>query len=289
MRPKARPRGTGAGLCPFRAQRGLSGVGRSGFAWQRAWLLWWKPEAFANLLALMGTPIDHRRGAGSLASPGGAGTARAPREPGRGAVRRRDDGRLERGRRTRRRLREAARSLINERGFDHATLRDIAERAGMGTSSIYRHVRSKEELLIWELAELQSEAWTRFRASDDKVSPTRERIGRFFEVQHQLLASQPDFTVIALRAATYPPKPAARASLKLADQTVAILAEILQSGRKNRDLDPTLDLLAAANALFQVASSARMSWANGLLTEKACRKSIEASVDLLFRGIGSRS
>ena len=128
MRPKARPRGTAAGLCPFRAQRGLSGVGRSGFAWQRAWLLWWKPEAFANLLAVMGTPIDHRRGAGSLASPGGAGTARAPREPGRGAVRRRDDGRLERGRRTRRRLREAARSLINERGFDHATLRDIAER-----------------------------------------------------------------------------------------------------------------------------------------------------------------
>ena len=184
---------------------------------------------------------------------------------------------------------DAAEGLIAERGVDATALSDIAERAGMGTSSIYRHVRSKEELLIWELAELQSEAWTRFRASDDKVSPTRERIGRFFEVQHQLLASQPDFTVIALRAATYPPKPAARASLKLADQTVAILAEILQSGRKNRDLDPTLDLLAAANALFQVASSARMSWANGLLTEKACRKSIEASVDLLFRGIGSRS
>ena len=33
----------------------------------------------------------------------------------------------------------------------------------MGASSIYRHVRSKEELLIQELADLQEEAWTRFR------------------------------------------------------------------------------------------------------------------------------
>jgi hypothetical protein len=65
-----------------------------------------------------------------------------------------------------------------------------------------------------------------------------------------------------------------------------LLAEILQSGRKNGDLDPAIDLLSAANALCHVATSARISWANGLLTEEGCRKAIEASVELLFRGIG---
>ena len=69
-----------------------------------------------------------------------------------------DDGRLVRGRRSREKIREAARSLFRERGFDGATLRAIAARAGMGASSIYRHVRSKEELLIQELVELQEEA-----------------------------------------------------------------------------------------------------------------------------------
>jgi AcrR family transcriptional regulator len=206
--------------------------------------------------------------------------------PGRGAVRRRDDGRLLRGRRTRARLREAARELILEVGFDRATLRGIAERAGMGASSIYRHLRSKEELLIWELADLQGEAWTRFRQEDDRSAPTRERVARFFGVQHELLARNPDFTVIALRAATYPHVHAARDSLRLTDRTIALLAEILQSGRKNGDLDPAIDLLSAANALCHVATSARISWANGLLTEEGCRKAIEASVELLFRGIG---
>ncbi len=206
---------------------------------------------------------------------------------GRGAVQRADDGRLERGRRTRRRLREAARELILERGFDNATLRAIAQRAGMGASSIYRHVRSKEELLIWELADLQDEAWTRFRLGDDRGRPTRERVRRFFQVQHELLAERADFTVIALRAATYPRERAAREALKLNDRTVALLTEILQSGRKQGDLSPGLDVLAAANALFQVSSSARISWANGLVSESGCRRSIESSVDLLFQGIGN--
>ena len=62
-----------------------------------------------------------------------------------------DDGRLARGRRSRARIRAAARELFRERGFDGATLRAIAARAGMGASSIYRHVRSKEELYYFRV------------------------------------------------------------------------------------------------------------------------------------------
>ena len=33
------------------------------------------------------------------------------------------------------------------------------------------------------------------------------------------------------------------------------------------------------------ASGARISWANGLLSESACRRAIDESIDLLFRGL----
>ena len=96
------------------------------------------------------------------ASAGGsAATGRAVLRPGEAesAPTRRDlrsdDGRLVRGRHSRARILAAARELFEERGFDKATLRAIAERAGMGASSIYRHVRTKHELLILELADLQ--------------------------------------------------------------------------------------------------------------------------------------
>ena len=198
-----------------------------------------------------------------------------------------DDGRLLRGARSRARIRAAARELFRERGFDGATLRAIAKRAGMGASSIYRHVRTKHELLVLELSEVQEEAWTRFRAGDDRRAPTRERLQRFFEAQHALLASDADLTVIALRATTFPDAPVARRVLALHDRTIGLVAEILQAGRQ-RDLDPNLDVLAAARALFHTASGARISWANGLLSERGCREAIASSVDLMFDGLGSQ-
>lgn len=208
---------------------------------------------------------------------------------GPGARRRRplrpDDGRLARGRRSRRRIREAARALFRERGFDGATLRAIAARAGMGASSIYRHVRSKHELLVMDLAELQEEAWLRFREGDDPSRATRERVARFLELQHALLARDPDLTVIALRATTYPEARVSRRVLAQNDRAIGLLAEILQSGRR-RDLARDVDVLAAARAIFHVLSGARLAWANGLVAESGCRRTIEASVELLFGGIG---
>jgi AcrR family transcriptional regulator len=199
-----------------------------------------------------------------------------------------DDGRLLRGRRSRERIREAARTLFRERGFDRATLREIARRAGMGASSIYRHVHTKHELLVLELAELQEESWTRFRLGDDRDAATRDRIRRFFEIQHALLASDADLTVIALRATTYPEAPVARRALALQDRTIGLLAEILQTGRRH-DLSREVDVLAAARALVHIATGARIAWANGLASEQTCQCGIDSAVDLLFRGIARSS
>ena len=199
-----------------------------------------------------------------------------------------DDGRLVRGRRSRARIREAARALFDERGFDRATLREIAARAGMGASSIYRHVRSKEELLVQELADLQEEAWTRFRLGDQRSASARERLRRFFDAQHDLLARDADLTVVALRATTWPAARVSRRVLTLQDRTVGLLAEILQAGRMRGDLDRDVDVLAAARSLVHAATGARIAWANGLLSEQGCRAAVEASVELMFRGIGAR-
>jgi AcrR family transcriptional regulator len=208
-----------------------------------------------------------------------------PRAAKRGAALRPDDGRLLRGRRSRARIREAARALFRERGFDGATLRAIARRAGMGASSIYRHVQSKEELLVLELAELQEEAWIRFRSADDRSARVRERVRGFFQVQHSLLAEHPDFTVIAIRATTHPQARVSRRVLALHDRAIGLLAEVLQRARMEGGLVPDVDVLALARALFHIATGARISWANGLLSESACRDAIDASADLLLRGL----
>ena len=200
-----------------------------------------------------------------------------------------DDGRLVRGRRSRARIRTAAAELFRERGFDGTTLRAIGARAGMGASSIYRHVHSKEELLIRELAERQEEAWQRFRREEIRDLATRERVRKFLDAQHALLAADPDLTTIALRATTHPGARVARQALALQDRTIGLLVEILQQGRMAGDLDRQVDVLAAARAVCHVTQSARIPWANGLVDAAGCRATIESAVDVLFRGLEARS
>ncbi len=50
--------------------------------------------------------------------------------------------------RTRAKLLEAARSLIREKGYEHTTLDDIAERAGMTTGAIYGNFKNRDDLFI---------------------------------------------------------------------------------------------------------------------------------------------
>ncbi len=215
------------------------------------------------------------------------GPQSGPRTPARGKLRK-DDGRLVRGRRSRARIRAAARELFAERGFDGATLRAIAERAGMGASSIYRHVRSKEELLVAELADLQEEAWLRFRQEDDRQAPTRGRLEKFLDMEHALLAATPDLTLIALRATTQSEARVARRALALQDRTIGLLAEILQRGRMSGELARDVDLLAAARTLLHLTQGSRIAWANGLQSADACRDAIRSGVAVLYQGLSAR-
>ena len=193
-----------------------------------------------------------------------------------------DDGRLLRGQKSRARILKAARSLFAERGCDDATLRAIAKRAGMGASSIYRHVQSKEELLMDQLADLQEEAWQRFREQDEREAPTQERVRAFLDVQHELLVENEDLTLIALRSMTRPGARVAKQVLSLNDRTVGLLMEILQMGRMQRRLAKKADVLEAARVIFHITQGVRISWANGLMTADACRDAIDTGVDMLF-------
>jgi AcrR family transcriptional regulator len=50
-------------------------------------------------------------------------------------------------RRTRELLRSALLSLIQEKGYERITVRDILDRADVGRSTFYAHYRDKDELL----------------------------------------------------------------------------------------------------------------------------------------------
>jgi AcrR family transcriptional regulator len=63
------------------------------------------------------------------------------------------------------RLAEAAFDLFNERGYEQTTVDDIAERAGLGRATFFRHYRSKEDVIFPDHDRLLAEVRERLRSS----------------------------------------------------------------------------------------------------------------------------
>jgi len=86
---------------------------------------------------------------------------------------RRDDRRVHR---TEQLLRTALVSLIEEKGFETLTVRDIIDRANVGRATFYAHFDNKEDLLVsgfdglrTALKELQRRAHLRTTSSDERL------------------------------------------------------------------------------------------------------------------------
>jgi AcrR family transcriptional regulator len=70
----------------------------------------------------------------------------------------------------------AAIEVFREKGYERATVREIAERAGLGTSSLYFHVRSKEQLALAAVRPVVEEgaAWLEELVASDQ--PPEEKL-----------------------------------------------------------------------------------------------------------------
>jgi AcrR family transcriptional regulator len=63
------------------------------------------------------------------------------------------------------RLAQAAFDLFNERGYEQTTVDDIAERAGLGRATFFRHYRSKEDVIFPDHDRLLDQVRGRLRST----------------------------------------------------------------------------------------------------------------------------
>src|ERR1700677_4642406 len=63
------------------------------------------------------------------------------------------------------RLPQAAFDLFNERGYEQTTVDDIAERAGLGRATFFRHYRSKDDVIFPDHDRLLAQVRDRLRST----------------------------------------------------------------------------------------------------------------------------
>ncbi|MFQ5604307.1 MAG: TetR/AcrR family transcriptional regulator [bacterium] len=148
---------------------------------------------------------------------------------------------------------DAARKVFSERGFEKATLDEIAEAAEYGKGTIYNYFKNKEELFCC-IMERGIERFQKFVecAIQNKKTP-REKLEtyidaafEFFEKYRQIFSimeTERNNLVRRLDGEMY------RSSLKYQEKLVRFLADLLEKGIKKRDFK-NLHPIKTAHLLF---------------------------------------
>lgn len=177
-------------------------------------------------------------------------------------------------------LRSAAK-LFRERGYEGASLNDLADVLNITKPTIYYYVQSKEQLLLDILREAQEEILGFMKAADESPLNGYGKLRRIMIDYAQIIVSDYGATLarIWMRAIEQPGRTEVEKRVREAD---AIIHKILQEGVRDGSLkisDPTVVLHTLFGSLNWMAYWAKP---NRRLTP---RELAEAQTDILLEGI----
>lgn len=141
------------------------------------------------------------------------------------------------GEETRDRIYQAALALFRERGFESATMRDIAAAAGMSLGAAYHYFPSKDAIVLAYYEHISAEHERRVRAALTNVSALPDRIRVPFHTKLDIVQADRPLMGALLRFTGQPGHPLSflgPATRPLRLRNIAIFAEAL-SGAKLPD------------------------------------------------------
>jgi AcrR family transcriptional regulator len=174
--------------------------------------------------------------------------------------------------------------VFNQRGYDGTSMEDLAQATGITKSSIYHHVRSKEELLSLGVSRALDGL---FAILEEPVAPAGRAIDRLEQVVRdtvQLLVDELPYVTLLLRVRgnTATEQRALERRRELDRQLAALVRRAVEEGDLRADLEPRLAtrlLFGMINSVVEWYEPARAGTEMDLAT---------SVVDLAFDGLRAR-
>lgn len=135
------------------------------------------------------------------------------------------------------RIREAARLLFVEKGFDETTTREIAVKAGVGIGTIFIYAANKRDLLFLVANDELDAVTQRAEAAISKQASCLENLLTVFRQHYAFFSKQPDISRFLLREMTfYDSGQQARRFQETRERTIRIVQRILSMAAESQSI-----------------------------------------------------
>jgi len=190
---------------------------------------------------------------------------------------------------TRERIRQAAVRVFSREGFDRASVKSIAEEAGVAVGSIYNHFRDKDDLLISIFEQELGQRMDFLEGLRDARLPVRDQVQRLLEDHFARARDHKELAELLLYERFHRGGRLRERIVPLQRGIVDQIAEILRTGIDEGWIRPCHPKVVA-QALFDLVQTMTACW---VLSDPGEADDIFASApkelaDLMWKGLRQR-
>tara|TARA_R110000868_G_scaffold85922_2_gene241371 strand:+ start:9966 stop:10688 length:723 start_codon:yes stop_codon:yes gene_type:complete len=180
----------------------------------------------------------------------------------------------------------AAKELFGSKGFADTTTQEIAEKADIGTGTLFLYAKSKEELLVMvfsgDMLEQAQNAFKHLPASASLIDKLMRIFGSMIDYHDQdKELTRPLLKEVSVLTAPTPNKDLAR----LMRGIYKGIGDVIIAGQTAGDIRPGVDPLLAAEALFGIYYLSLLNWISADISKQKLLKRLRAKLTIGVEGL----
>lgn len=184
------------------------------------------------------------------------------------------------------RILDAAKHLFGTKGFAETTTQAIAERADIGTGTLFLYARSKEDLLVMVF---RDEMIATSRAAFNNMPPTKSLVDQLMHVFGMMIDyhdRDAELARILLKEIMFPPSPERREDIPTLMRVIySGIADLVRAGQAAGRLRAKVDPRLAAESLFAIYYFALIYWLGGYTSKQRLIARLRAKLAMAVQGL----
>jgi AcrR family transcriptional regulator len=186
--------------------------------------------------------------------------------------------------RTRHKVIEAARTLFAERGYDPATIRDIARGAGMSTGAVFANFQDKAELFEAVLIEEMDGLRDVLREGGAGEGPVKARLQAALDAGYAIGKDKLPLMQAIVARSWFQPIEAETRARAATKGLLIVINDILRDGVRTGELDKDADTRLITEMLWDAYLSNYRKAAYDGLELKALSERLSSQIDVILAG-----
>lgn len=190
--------------------------------------------------------------------------------------------------RTRGKVIDAARNLFAQRGYDAATIRDIAREAGMSTGAVFANFQDKAELFEAVLSEDMIKLAEALKAAAASETSLRARLLAVLTAGYHNSLEQLPLVQAVLARSWFQPVAAEMRTREAIKPLISVVTDALQAGVADRELRQDADVRLLSDLIYDAfLSNYRRAAYDGWTIQQLTTR-IGKQIDIILAGQLSR-